>query len=117
MGDKTKKKSVTIFRIAAAAFAVMLVVSAVMLVRELQQSKKEAQTFSELAALRLPREETAPRTSTNPAKKPVSTPTPTLASEPTWIEVQIGSTIFTASSPMPAYLFWIPTVTPTEIIT
>ena len=90
MGDKTKKKSVTIFRIAAVAFAVMLVISAVMLVRELRQSKMEAQTFSELAALRLPREETALRTSTDPAKKPVSTPTPTLDSTPTWIEVQIS---------------------------
>ena len=57
MGAKTKKKSATIFRIVAAAFAVLLVVSAVMLVRELRQSKKEAQTFSELAALRLPRKE------------------------------------------------------------
>ena len=97
MGDKTKKKSVTIFRIAAVAFAVLLVVSAVMLVRELRQSKKEAQTFSELAALRLPREETSPRTSTKPVKSPASTPTPTLASEPTLIEVHISPTTPTAT--------------------
>ena len=97
MGDKTKKKSVTIFRIAAVAFAVMLVISAVMLVRELRQSKMEAQTFSELAALRLPREETSPRTSTKPVKSPASTPTPTLASEPTLIEVHISPTTPTAT--------------------
>lgn len=75
MGDKTKKKSVTIFRIMAAAFGVLLVVSAVMLVRELQQSKREAQTFSELAALRLPRKETSAQSST--ATKSTATPTAT----------------------------------------
>ena len=90
MGAKAKKKSVTVFRIVAAAFAVLLVVSAVMLVRELRQSKKEAQTFSELAALRLPRDETSPRASTKPSKSPASTPTPTSASEPTVIEVHIS---------------------------
>ena len=89
MGDKTKKKSTTIFRIAAVAFAVMLVVSAVMLVRELRQSKMEAQTFSELAALRLPREETSTQSST--ATKSTATPTATAIesgpAEPIQIEI------------------------------
>ena len=89
MGDKTKKKSVTIFRIAAVAFAVLLVVSAVMLVRELRQSKKEAQTFSELAALRLPRKETSAQSST--ATKSTATPTATAIesgpAEPIQIEI------------------------------
>lgn len=75
MGVKTKKKSATVFKIVAAVFAVLLVVSAVMLVRELWQSKKEAQTFSELAALRLPRKETSAQSST--ATKSTATPTAT----------------------------------------
>ena len=89
MGDKTKKKSVTIFRIAAVAFAVLLVISAVMLVRELRQSKMEAQTFSELAALRLPRKETSAQSST--ATKSTATPTATAIesgpAEPIQIEI------------------------------
>ena len=84
-----KKKSATIFRIVAAAFAVLLVVSAVMLVRELRQSKMEAQTFSELAALRLPRKETSAQSST--ATKSTATPTATAIesgpAEPIQIEI------------------------------
>ena len=87
MGDKTKKKSVTIFRIAAVAFAVLLVVSAVMLVRELRQSKEEAQTFSELAALRLPREEISTQSVTSSAATPTATAIESGPAGPIQIEI------------------------------
>ena len=89
MSVKTKKKSATIFRIVAAAFGVLLVVSAVMLIRELQQSKREAQTFSELAALRLPRKETSAQfaTSTKSTATPTATAMESGPAEPIQIEI------------------------------
>ena len=89
MGVKTKKKSATIFRIVAAAFAVLLVASAVMLVRELRQSRQEAQTFSELAALRLPRKETSAQfaTSTKSTATPTATAMESGPAEPIQIEI------------------------------
>lgn len=52
---KKNKKKILFFRIAAAAFTILFGVSTVMLVRELRQTKKETDTFSELSAMRLPR--------------------------------------------------------------
>lgn len=55
MGTKRKKnKRRLVFLIIAAAFALMLGFSAVMLAGELRESKQEEDTFSELAALRQP---------------------------------------------------------------
>ncbi len=65
--------------IAAVVFALVFAFSGVMFVRELRESKKEAETFEELAALRLPQDASSVRAESTPTgtAKPVSIPGPT----------------------------------------
>ncbi len=67
MEKKRKKKKSIVLLIAASIFAVIFIVSAIMLVRELAESKKEADAFIELAALKLPQEERKPRQTARPS--------------------------------------------------
>ena len=68
MEKGTKPRKTVIFLTIAAIFAVVSIVSAIMLYGELRQSKKEADTFAELAAMRLPKEE--------PEEEPTAEPEP-----------------------------------------
>ena len=69
---KKARRRALLFRLAAIAFGAMFAVSAVMFFREMRQTKKEAETFSDLAALRLPR--TAPTPKPAPTATPARTP-------------------------------------------
>ncbi len=75
MEKKKKGKKNIVFLIAAFVFAVAFLVSAIMLIRELRQSEKEADTFHELSALKAPRDESRSRPTARPAatKKPTQT--------------------------------------------
>lgn len=75
MEKKKKEKKNIVFLIAAFVFAVAFLVSAIMLIRELRQSEKEADTFHELSALKAPRDESRSRPTARPAatKKPTQT--------------------------------------------
>ena len=68
--ERIKKKR-AVLRIAASAFAVAFIVFAIMLARELWQTKKEADSFAELAAMRLPKEETQPTAGAAATSKPI----------------------------------------------
>ncbi len=87
--EKRKK----LFLSVALAFAVLFVFSAAMLLRELRQTKQEAETFAELAALRLPREE-----SSAPPKVRL---TPTPSSKPTPVQIVIGADRHASASASP----------------
>ena len=67
MKKRTGKTRSLAFRIATTAFVVLFVVSAIMLAKELRQSKEEMQTFAELAALRQPLEVASARPGMMPA--------------------------------------------------
>ena len=75
-GAKRTKKG--IFLIVAVFLAAVSAFAAVKLVQELRQSKKEADKFAELAAMKLPREEAAGRESTDIVIVPKSTPRKTV---------------------------------------
>ena len=74
MEKGTKPRKTGIFLTIAAIFAVVSIVSAIMLYLELRQSKKEADTFAELAAMRLPTKESEAAAPTGVPKVPASTP-------------------------------------------
>ena len=82
MMKRTNKIKRLAFRIAAIAFTVLFAISFVMLTKELRQSKKEANTFAELAALRQPQQEASAR--------PEPTPTPVATYLPAPIRITIG---------------------------
>lgn len=77
MKERSNKKRTVVFLIIAAVFATAAVIAALMLYKELQQSKKEADTFAELAAMRLPKEEAdtgeSNKVETTPRPSPVHT--------------------------------------------
>ena len=74
MEKGTKPRKTGIFLTIAAIFAVVSIVAAIMLYGELRQSKKEADTFAELAAMRLPAKEGETAAPTGVPKVPASTP-------------------------------------------
>ncbi len=71
--ERIKKKR-AVLRFAAAACAVAFIVFAIMLLRELRQSKQEAETFSELAKLRLPQASATTQPNSGHAQTPKATP-------------------------------------------
>ena len=74
MEKGTKPRKTVIFHTIAAILAVVSIVSAIMLYLELRQSKKEADTFAELAAMRLPTKEGEAAAPTGVPKVPAFTP-------------------------------------------
>ena len=80
---KTKKKRNKLFLIVASVFAIVFIFSAIMFTREMRQTKQEAQTFAELAALRAPQPD--------PTVRKTATPTATVSPEPTPISIVIGA--------------------------
>lgn len=77
MKNEKKKKSTILFWVLAVVFAAGFVVSGLLLIRETRQTKQDAETFSELAALRAPRREAT--------AEPKATPTAT----PGTVQIQI----------------------------
>lgn len=90
---KTKKKRNKLFLIVASVFAIVFIFSAIMFTREMRQTKQEAQTFAELAALRAPQPD--------PTVRKTATPTATVSPEPTPISIVIGTNEDTEPEPAP----------------
>ena len=90
---KTKKKRNKLFLIVASVFAIVFIFSAIMFTREMRQTKQEAQTFAELAALRAPQPD--------PTVRKTATPTATVSPEPTPISIVIGANEDTEPEPAP----------------
>ncbi len=71
---KRKKAKNKLFLIVAILFALLFLFSGVMLVRELRETKQEAETFAALAALRLPQPSSASLPKVVPSSEPSPTP-------------------------------------------